>query len=75
MKRATVTLRRTIQQASHCLAEAYDAWTRGEDVQCAIDDIEQAMALCEHIMTSLMAAKANNVNSVQARSTWSNDEH
>lgn len=68
-----VTLRRTMQQAIHCLEEATSAWIEGEDVNCAIDDVEQAHLLCEQILLSLNAAKKERINSAVSRSVWTYD--
>lgn len=41
----TVSLRRTVQQVKHCVQEALDVIEHGEDMGCALDDLEQAKAL------------------------------
>ncbi len=40
-----VTVRRHLQQAKHCVEEALSIVERDEDARCAIDDVEQAIAL------------------------------
>lgn len=42
-----VSLRRTIQQVGHCVAEALSVVEKGEDRRCAIDDLEQARQLID----------------------------
>jgi hypothetical protein len=45
-----VTLRRTIEQAIHCLTEADSVLKNKEDPRCAADDVRQAWDLiCEVI--------------------------
>jgi hypothetical protein len=44
-----VTLRRTIQQIGHCVEEALAVVENDEPVQCAIDDLEQAMMLIQDV--------------------------
>ena len=40
-----VTLRRSLEQARHCIAEALSVVEHGEDVRCAEDDVHQAIEL------------------------------
>jgi len=40
-----VTLRRSLEQAQHCIVEALSVVEHGEDVNCAIDDVLQAIEL------------------------------
>jgi len=40
-----VTLRRTIEQAIHCLVEANSVLSNKEDPRCARDDVNQAAVL------------------------------
>jgi hypothetical protein len=40
-----VTLRRSLEQALHCIAEALSVVEHGEDVRCAEDDVHQAIEL------------------------------
>lgn len=40
-----VTLRRTLEQAHHCVAEALSVVETGEDPRCALDDVQAAMGL------------------------------
>ena len=40
-----VSMRRTLEQAGHCIDEARSIVERGEDVRCAIDDVDQAIQL------------------------------
>jgi len=40
-----VTLRRTLEQARHCVQEALSVVEHGEDVRCAADDVDAAVAL------------------------------
>ena len=42
-----VTLRRTIQQAKHCVEEALSVVERSEDHRSAVDDLKQARLLIE----------------------------
>jgi len=46
----TVSLRRSVQQAKHCVQEALDAIGHGEDAGCAIDDLEQAKLLIDECL-------------------------
>lgn len=45
-----VTLRRTIQQAIHCLVEAESVLSHGEDPRCAADDVWQAQELIRTVI-------------------------
>jgi hypothetical protein len=47
MPKRQVTLRRLLEQTKHCVEEALSIVEQGEDVECAIDDIEQAQELIE----------------------------
>lgn len=40
-----VTLRRTLEQAGHCVNEALSVIQNGEDPRCALDDVIQAAQL------------------------------
>ena len=40
-----VTLRRSLEQAQHCIVEALSVVEHGEDVRCAEDDVHQAIEL------------------------------
>jgi hypothetical protein len=40
-----VTLRRSLEQAIHCLTEAYSVLKNKEDARCANDDVWQAQEL------------------------------
>lgn len=40
-----VTLRRSLEQAQHCIVEALSVVEHGEDVRCAEDDVLQAIDL------------------------------
>lgn len=42
-----VTLRRTLQQVGHCIDEALSVLEHSEDLECAVDDIEQAVAILQ----------------------------
>ena len=37
-----VSMRRTLEQAKHCVEEALSVVERGEDSRCALDDLAQA---------------------------------
>jgi hypothetical protein len=41
----SVTLRRTLEQAQHCVDEALSVVLHDEDMQCAVDDVHQAIEL------------------------------
>jgi len=45
-----VTLRRTIQQAIHCLVEADSVLANKEDARCASDDVWQAQELIRAVI-------------------------
>jgi len=40
-----VSVRRTLEQAGHCIDEARNIVERGEDARCAVDDVDQAIVL------------------------------
>lgn len=40
-----VSLRRSLEQARHCVQEALSVVERGEDPRCALDDVVQAAQL------------------------------
>ena len=40
-----VSLRRNLEQAKHCLEEALSIVEQNEDMNCALDDVEQAAQL------------------------------
>ena len=40
-----VTLRRSLEQARHCIVEALSVVEHGEDVRCAEDNVRQAIEL------------------------------
>jgi hypothetical protein len=40
-----VSLRRTLEQAHHCVAEALSVVETGEDPRCALDDVRAAVGL------------------------------
>lgn len=42
-----VTVRRSLEQACHCIAEALSVVEHGEDVRCAEDDVRQAIELLQ----------------------------
>ena len=42
-----VTLRRSLEQAQQCIAEALSVVEHGEDVRCAEDDVRQAIELLQ----------------------------
>lgn len=52
-KPESVTLRRNLQQAKHCIEEALSVVERGEDLDCAIDDTEHAQSLLAFIVQRL----------------------
>jgi hypothetical protein len=56
---AQVTLRRTIQQIGHCVAEALRVVELDEGVDCALDDLEQASQLIERTVAELRRAKGS----------------
>lgn len=45
-----VTLRRSIEQAIHCLVEARSVLGNGEDPRCAADDVDQARELIRAVI-------------------------
>lgn len=45
-----VSLRRSLQQAGHCVAEALAAHEHREDPRLVADDLEQAKALIEDVL-------------------------
>jgi hypothetical protein len=45
-----VTLRRTIEQAIHCLTEADSVLKHKEDPRCAADDVWQAQELIHRVI-------------------------
>ena len=40
-----ITIRRNLEQAQHCIAEALSIIEHDEDKRCAVDDLEQAVSL------------------------------
>ena len=49
-----VTVRRSLEQAGHCIAEALSVVEHGEDVRCAEDDVHQAIELlCGKVLDDL----------------------
>lgn len=49
-----VSVRRTLEQAGHCIDEARSIVERSEDIRCAIDDVDQAIQLLrENVMPGL----------------------
>lgn len=48
-----ITTRRLMQQAKHCIDEALSVVERGEDTNCAIDDMKQAEHLCGSVLIRL----------------------
>ena len=48
-----VTLRRTIEQAIHCLTEADSVLKNKEDPRCAADDVWQAQELIHLVQQAL----------------------
>jgi hypothetical protein len=53
-----VTLRRSLEQAQHCIAEALSVVEHGEDLSCAEDDVFQAITLLRgKVMADLRTRK------------------
>ena len=56
----TVTLRRNLEQAGHCVAEALSVVDNDEDINCAIEDVKQAIELLrETVLTKLLRFQQN----------------
>lgn len=53
MSDRTVTTRRTIQQIKHCVEEALSIVEKGEDRDCAIDDLKHARGLIDVALENL----------------------
>ena len=56
----TVTIRRTIQQAGHCIAEALAVVTEKEHCQHAVNDLEQSKSLIEIALKDLQKLKEDD---------------
>lgn len=52
-KNRDVTVRRNLQQVKHCVEEALSVVENGEDRECALDDLQQAMLLIDVCMNRL----------------------
>lgn len=46
----TISIRRNIQQAGHCVSEALSIVEHGEEAACAVDDLHQARELIDTVL-------------------------
>lgn len=59
-----VTLRRNVEQVKHCVEEALSVMDHGEDLRCAVDDLEQARQLIDVVLPKL---KPTPVGAIRSR--------
>lgn len=48
-----ISIRRNVQQVVHCAKEALSVIEAGEDIECAIDDLNQCKLLLDAVLPKL----------------------